>query len=160
MKTTIITLFTLLFIACSAHAKESCTEAEYKQFDFWLGEWQVTNPENDQISESKISKILGGCVLLEEYKTPSGFQGKSLNIYNKQQKTWHQSWTDNSGLLLQLNGGLVNGAMILEGAITDDKGKKLSWSLLENNNVRQHWQQSVDAGSSWVTLFDGTYTRI
>ncbi|WNC72644.1 hypothetical protein RGQ13_01310 [Thalassotalea psychrophila] len=163
MKTTIILLFSLLFTSANLQAKGSCDEAEYQQFDFWLGQWQVTNPENNQVSESKITKILGGCVLLEEYNAPSGFQGKSLNIYDKQQKKWHQSWTDNSGLLLQLNGEFIDNSMILKGSIVDDKGKELfqmiTWSLLENNKVRQHWQQSIDAGITWVTLFDGTYTR-
>lgn len=163
MKTTIILLFSLLFSSASVFAEESCAEHEYRQFDFWLGHWQVTNPENNQVSESKITKILDGCVILEEYKTSSGFKGKSLNIYNKQNKMWHQSWTDNSGLLLQLNGKFVNNSMVLKGTVIDDKGQKrlqqITWSRLDDNKVRQHWQQSNDAGVSWETLFDGTYTR-
>ena len=82
-KTTIIILFSLLFAGANAQAKGSCEESEYQQFDFWLGHWQVTNPENNQVSKSKVTKLLGDCVLLEEYKTPPGFQGKSLNIYDK-----------------------------------------------------------------------------
>ncbi|WOH36093.1 hypothetical protein RI844_12000 [Thalassotalea fonticola] len=162
MKSLIISVFSLLLFTFNLQAKESCASSEYQQFDFWLGQWQVTNPENNQVSESKITKILGGCVILEEYKTPSGYEGKSLNIYDKQQQRWHQSWTDNSGLLLQLNGEFIDNAMVLTGVIVDSKGTKLlqkiTWSKLENNKVRQHWQQSNNAGVSWKTLFDGTYT--
>ena len=154
-------LIGVLLFAFNGQAKANCEGNEYQQFDFWLGQWQVTNPVNKQVSESKITKILGGCVILEEYKTPSGYQGKSLNIYDKQSKKWHQSWVDNSGLLLQLDGEFVNNSMVLKGIMIDSKGKqllqKITWTQLKNNTVSQHWQQSIDDGDSWTTLFDGTY---
>ena len=43
------------------------------------------------------------------YTTPTGYTGESFNIYDSARRVWHQSWVDNAGLLLQLDGGLVAG---------------------------------------------------
>lgn len=156
----------LLIYLCSSTsvlAQPQCEAKDYQQFDFWVGEWQVSNSKNPQTSRSKISKILSGCVILEEYTAPTGYQGKSLNIYNQHTQQWHQTWTDNDGMLLQLNGRLIDGSMVLMGAIENAKGEvllqRITWTPLASGDVRQHWQQSKDDGSNWVTLFDGNYQK-
>ena len=60
----------------------SCLSKEYLAFDFWLGNWQVTTTSDNVVRHNKVTKINDGCTLLEEYSTPSGYLGKSLNIYN------------------------------------------------------------------------------
>ncbi|QBY04612.1 hypothetical protein E2K93_09515 [Thalassotalea sp. HSM 43] len=164
MKKIIILISTLLTLSNNAWANGNCSEAEYRQFDFWLGQWQVTNKQNDNVSASKISSILDSCVILEEYQTPNGFKGKSLNMYDKQRKVWHQTWTDNSGLLLQLEGTLEGQSMVLKGRGKSAQGAllwhKISWTPNSDGSVRQHWQQSLDDGKTWATLFDGMYRKI
>ncbi|NMP30730.1 hypothetical protein HII17_04060 [Thalassotalea sp. M1531] len=156
-------LLTLLF-SCLSWQLLACSSEEYRQFDFWIGEWQVTNPANNQVSISKISLINNNCSILEEYQTPSGYQGKSLNIYNQQTKQWHQTWVDNTGLLLQLNGEFKQGVMTLSGLTVDNKGQevlnKISWKKLSDGRVNQVWQTSTDKGKHWQTLFDGYYQKI
>ncbi|WP_448212378.1 hypothetical protein [Colwellia sp. MEBiC06753] len=151
------------FISISASATSSCSLAEYRQFDFWLGQWTVTNHSNNQISQSKISAINNGCGILEEYQTPSGYVGKSLNIYDKQRQLWHQTWIDNTGLLLQLEGKFSSGKMVLTGTTQDAEGNSLlnqiSWQQLTDGKVNQVWQVSKDNGQSWQLLFDGIYTK-
>ncbi|WP_125562792.1 hypothetical protein [Pseudoalteromonas rubra] len=113
---------------------------------------------------SKITKILNGCVILEEYQAVSGYRGKSLNIFDKQQQHWHQSWTDNAGLLLQLNGNRYNDGMVLQGPGLDSEGKpvlhRITWQPKKNNTIHQHWQSSGNEGKSWETLFYGIYHKI
>mgnify|MGYP000707646361 CR=1 FL=1 len=103
--------------------------------------------------------VIGGgynnnCSILEEYQTPSGYQGKSLNIYNQQTKQWHQTWVDNTGLLLQLNGEFKQGVMTLSGLTVDNKGQevlnKISWKKLSDGRVNQVWQTSTDKGKKRV----------
>jgi hypothetical protein len=52
--------------------------------------------------------------------------------------------------------------MVLE-AESADSGRvvvqRISWTPLAADRVRQHWERSDDAGRTWVTVFDGTYTR-
>ncbi|QDP02617.1 hypothetical protein FNC98_15445 [Thalassotalea sp. PS06] len=165
-----IRLLALIFtgFAWPAMANSNCTDPGYSQFDFWLGEWQVINetPGNrnngNAPSSSKISKILGDCSILEEYQTPTGFAGKSLNIFNKQNDSWHQTWVDNSGLLLQLDGQFSEGVMTMTGTIKDKDGKdveqKISWRALDNGDVRQIWEQR-DAEGNWQVLFNGRYVK-
>ena len=157
-------MLTLSALSFYSFAASNCPDKEYRQFDFWLGQWQVTAPNSKNVSHSKISLINDGCGILEEYSTPTGFIGKSLNIYNKQTKQWHQSWTDNTGLLLLLNGDFIDDKMVLEGNTVDKDGNtvlnRISWSVNGDHTVRQHWQISTDKDKLWQTLFDGTYTKV
>jgi len=164
MKSIVLLITYLLFIS-SAHAEAiKCTQTPYRAFDFWLGTWQVTTTNDTIIRHSKISAINDGCTILEEYSTPSGYTGKSLNIYDNTTKKWHQTWTDNGGLLLQLNGNLVGNSMVMTGLTIDENNKsivnKITWSPMYKDSLRQFWQTSRDNGKTWQTAFDGLYTRI
>ncbi len=154
----IMTLFTYSSIAAD------CSDKNYQDFDFWLGEWQVTSKADDVIRFNSISKINNGCTILEEYSSPSGYVGKSLNIYDQHTKKWYQTWTDSSGLLLQLRGGIKQGTMVMVGETLNDSQQttinQIHWIPNEDGTVRQHWQVSQDNGKTWQTTFDGLYKRV
>ena len=161
---TIKQLVTLALLLLISNVVLACQSDQHRQFDFWLGHWQVSNSANTQISTSKISLINNGCGILEEYSTPSGYQGKSLNIFDSQQEKWHQTWIDNSGLLLQLNGEFKDGKMVMQGTTYNPQGiatlNQISWQLLPDGRVNQIWQTSGDQGKTWQLLFDGYYRKI
>ncbi|GAB3025122.1 hypothetical protein [Bowmanella dokdonensis] len=144
-------------------ARAACEGPEYDQFDFWLGHWQVS-AKGKIAGTNRISQDLSNCVLREHYTTASGFEGRSLNIYDASRQLWHQTWVDNSGLLLKLEGSWRNDAMILEGPGLSGKGEKrlhrITWTPNIDGSVRQHWQVSADGGQSWTSLFDGRYEKI
>ncbi|MEO8385623.1 MAG: hypothetical protein ABI583_10295, partial [Betaproteobacteria bacterium] len=51
-----------------------CTSPAYRQFDFWIGDWDVTNPAGKLVGTNLIKPILGGCVLHENwFATGGGF---------------------------------------------------------------------------------------
>lgn len=136
-----------------------CPSEEHRQFDFWVGEWEVFNPEGDKVGENTITKVLDGCALHENWISESPFRGNSYNIYDASRGVWHQSWVDNTGTLLRLEGGLKDGAMELAGETQSDKGRLLNrirWTQ-EEEDVRQVWQVSQDDGENWQTIFDGLY---
>lgn len=140
-----------------------CSSDEFRQFDFWIGEWDVTAGDRSA-GRNRISSILGGCVLLEEYTgTNGGYEGKSFNTYDPNAGEWHQSWVDNQGLLLQLRGGLEDGRMVLSGKRIGPEGTpvidRITWTPTEDGTVQQTWQVSGDDGETWNTAFDGTYSR-
>jgi hypothetical protein len=145
--------------------RPTCEAPEHRQFDFWVGEWNVTAPNGNAAGENRISRILGDCVLLEEWTGASGGVGKSYNVWDRTRKVWHQTWVDASGNLLQLEGNLVDGAMVLEGTTIGADGStvmhKVTWSKegSDPDRVRQYWQSSRDGGQTWTTAFDGLYTR-
>lgn len=141
-----------------------CSAEEHRRFDFWAGTWEVRDDSGTVVGSNRITPILNGCVLLEEWTAAGGASaGKSFNIYDRTRGVWHQTWVDGNGLLLQIEGGWRDGAMILEGeGIARDGNEvrhRIRWTPLEDGRVRQVWESSRDDGSTWSTAFDGYYTR-
>lgn len=139
-----------------------CDAPEFRGFDFWLGEWRVTTPDGKVAGINRIEREYGGCVLHERYVTGRGYSGESLNTYDAGRKVWHQSWVDNSGTLLLIEGGIRDGSMVMEGETRDAEGKvtrhRITWTPNADGSVRQHWQTG-DGKGEWTTVFDGRYTR-
>jgi len=143
----------------------ACTAPPHRQFAFWVGEWEVRDPNGKLQGENRISVIHGGCALLEEWRGASGATGSSLNLYDTTRSRWHQTWVDSSGGLLLLDGQFADGAMTLEGDAPDAKAsngvakQRIRWTALIDGRVRQLWEGSSDGGRSWQVVFDGYYTR-
>lgn len=151
-------------------AKRSLTPCafapENRQFDFWLGEWNVSTTQGSvPAGQSKIEAILAGCVILENWQSSGNpYAGKSYNTYNAALKRWEQYWVDNSGGNIFFYGGLKDGAMDYW---TDDipqaDGTKLRRHLrffkLGPDKVRQFSQGSTDGGKTWRVEYDFTYDR-
>jgi hypothetical protein len=132
-----------------------CNSAEHRAFDFWLGEWVVTTPNNPKMkARSSITLGYGGCAIHENYRTESGFAGKSINFYDAKKKQWHQTWIDNQGSPLFLNGNVADGKMVLA-----NNANRISWSTLEDGRVRQLWEMTKDQGKTWAVIFDGYYSK-
>jgi hypothetical protein len=143
-------------------AAPRCEATAHRQFDFWIGTWDVLKPDGTLAGRNRIEKRYDGCVLHEQYETPSGYQGESLNTYDAGRKLWHQTWVDNSGTLLLLEGSLREGSLVMEGTTTATDGvvtrHRITCTPNRDGSVRQHWQ-STDASGKWNTVFDGKYVR-
>jgi len=151
--------------AAQQAAEKPCTAPEHRQFDFWLGSWEVRDPQGKVVGSNRISSILNGCVLLEEWTAAGGSAGKSFNAWDARRGVWHQTWVDDQGGLLRIEGGLDgDGAMVLGSTGKGPDGKairqRITWTPLEDGRVRQHWETSQDDGTSWTTVFDGFYARV
>ncbi len=141
-----------------------CTAAAHRDFDFWLGFWEVRDPEGKLVGHNRIEAAHGGCVLIENWTSSSGVTGTSVNLYDRDRGRWHQTWVDSGGGLLQLDGALNGRSMVLEGdAIDADAPGKLSRQRItwtpQAGGVRQLWESSTDGGKTWIAVFDGRYTR-
>jgi hypothetical protein len=116
------------------------------------------------VGRNRIERAFRGCVLVESWTAADGGRGTSHNIYDRQSRTWHQTWVDDNGFHLRLDGGLRDGRMVLEGSRIGENGvrvqHRLSWTPLAGGEVRQHWERSLDGGTSWSTLFLGRYRPI
>ncbi len=148
-----------------AQRPEPCAAPEYRQFDFWLGEWVVHNPAGKQVGTSRIEGILSGCALAEHWTGAGVSRGTSLNFYDAQHQRWHQTWIDNQGAPLELDGHLAAGKMVLEGESPSRRqpGKmilnRITGSKLDRDRVQQVWEVSPDGGKTWKIIFDGTYVH-
>ncbi|MDH3214843.1 MAG: DUF1579 domain-containing protein [Candidatus Krumholzibacteria bacterium] len=145
-----------------AATKAPCSAPEHRQFDFWLGEWDVT-ANGKHAGNNKITAILGGCAVMEEWHSANGgYAGKSFNRYDPQRKQWEQIWVDNQGGILRLAGEYRDAKMTLEGGSTlegETVVDRITWYNNEDGTVRQVWQKSKDGGKSWGDVFDGLYVR-
>src|SRR3954469_1581911 len=97
----------------------ACAAAEHRQFDFWVGEWEVRDPHGKVVGHNRIEKAHGGCVLIEQWTSVARVTGTSVNVYDRDHGKWHQTWVDSGGGLLQLDGALVGNAMVLTGEVVD-----------------------------------------
>lgn len=143
-------------LAQSPATPPSCAAGEHRAFDFWIGLWTVTDAAGKFAGINRIESIDGGCVLHEQWTSArGGYTGSSLNWFGADGR-WHQAWVDSMGQSLQLTGGRVGDSMVMEGA----PKQRITWTALDADTLRQHWQMSADEGKSWVTAFDGTYHRV
>ena len=143
--------------------QKPCSTAEYRQFDFWLGEWEVRGPKGPIVGTNRIERIENGCGLQENWVGAGGVTGRSINAYSNADRQWHQAWIGGGGQFLHLVGGLRGKEMILEGRSMDPSSKptieRVTWTPMPDGRVRQFWQQSIDGGKTWTTSFDGVYAR-
>jgi len=134
---------------------------EYRQFDFWIGEWLPKNAQGVTVGTSSIQLILSSCVIFENWNTPIT-SGKSFSNFDTTDGKWHQTWVDDKGTLTFYVGGLVDGKMVLdnERVVSGKKTiSRMTFSKLPNGDVRQHGESSTDDGKTWTTTFDFIYVR-
>jgi len=149
--------------AAPPQRKPACSAAEHRQFDFWVGDWIVTRPDTGAVlGRNTISHASGNCLLREHWRGGSGFEGHSLNAYDRNRGRWFQVWVGADGTVLRLEGGPGDGAMVLAGELAKDGGvqrQRITWTPAPDGSVTQHWQVSDDDGGSWTTSFLGIYRR-
>ena len=115
----------------TAQPPTPCSGLHYREFDFWIGDWQV-EAKGKVIADSSITRAQDGCVVHERYQLRgASYQGQSLNIYDASRARWHQTWVDNSGMLLTLEGTWQAGAMVLE---SSDEAGVLGYAAHSNGN--------------------------
>ena len=137
---------------------------EYRQFDFWIGEWDVvTTQGHNPAGSSSIQPIIDQCVLLENWTGGGGGVGKSFNHYDTSKKIWMQDWVDSQSNSIHFEGKLEDGVMSYYADSRKPDGtpirRHLQFFKLDADHVRQFSQQSSDGGKTWATEYDFTYNR-
>ncbi len=139
------------------------TAPEQRQFDFWVGRWEVRDKGGAVLGRSHVEPLLAGKVLQEHWQGAKGGGGTSLNAYLPGKRVWHQTWVDDQGNVLELEGGMEGASMVLRGETQAKAGRqweRITWTPMPDGRVRQFWQQSMDGGTTWKPAFEGIYIRI
>ncbi len=162
-----------------------CSAAVHRQFDFWLGDWDVvanpattpatpaTAPATAATSPSPpqkpgnnvITSLDDGCVLMESW-TAQGQTGHSLNIYDRTRQQWHQTWVDNSGGLHEYWGALKDGNMVFTGEVplgpaarfAGRRTIRMTFFPLGPDKLRQ-FSEALNMDGTWSVNYDLIYTR-
>ena len=139
-----------------------CQGAELnRQFDFWVGEWDVQTPQGQHAGSSTVQNILGGCVILENW-TGLGSQGKSFNAYNQALKKWQQFWVDDTGTTTLYTGEVIGNQMRYvadAGLQNGQQARRMTFTKLDDGRVRQLGETSSDGGKTWTVAYDLFYVR-
>lgn len=136
-----------------------CQEPERRQFDFWVGNWDVyPTGQETLVARSTIEKLYGGCAVRENWKPLKGTGGGSLNAWRPDEKGWRQTWLDSSGAWAEFRGGWNGTAIVIQG---DWSGTltRMTYTPLADGSVRQFGETSADKGVTWKPGFDLTYRR-
>ncbi|ANP44982.1 hypothetical protein [Candidatus Viadribacter manganicus] len=142
-----------------------CSAAEYRQFDFWIGEWdtfEMDAPNGSSIARAEISPIVDGCALHERYQQSDGLVGDSLLSFDPVRRQWQQTWITNRGSNMVLWGELRDGALVLEGEAHLHDGamilQRITWRT-EGDAVRETAVLSTNGGESWEPTFDVLFRK-
>lgn len=156
-----------LYLPTDARAQQSsCSSEQHRQFDFWIGDWEVMDANNQVVGGSKVELILNECVIFENWVSATpGYAGKSFNYYNRSTNKWNQKWIDTNGVPIEFEGTFSkeDQALYYTATTEDREGKeilnKLNFFKKSEDYVNQVWEQSTDDGKTWTTVFDGHYRR-
>lgn len=162
----------LCFFSClpvtarTQSAPPGCTTPMHRQFDFWIGEWTVTDSARATVmGRNSVTLEDSGCTIHEHWVAAGSFPntGQSLNAFDAAARQWSQDWIGSGGDVLHLRGSLKDGAMVLEGDGPGPNGttlkQRVTWTPKHDGRVRQCWETSADGGRSWRVSFDGWYAR-
>ena len=145
-----------------------CTDAESRQFDFWLGEWDVSPSvatSGALVAESSITLHDQGCVILEHWRPFGGGHGHSINGYDASDGKWHQTWIDANGQRTEFAGNLdAEGLMRFDVLTPPQQGqppghRRMNFQRIDDNTVRQWGDLQPEGGGDLVVEWDFTYRR-
>ena len=167
MRHSLLALLAVL-AASSARAQTQpppgCTAPEYRHFDYWLGDWTVTDSAGTRTyGSNRITSEEAGCLIHEHWQAAGGGSGQSFNFYDRSNGRWEQVWVARGGSILRLSGKFDGTSMVLEGQTTLPGGatvlNRIAWIPQPDGRVRQLWSRSTDQGKSWQPGFDGWYRK-
>jgi hypothetical protein len=141
-------------VAAAQPPTPACGDAAHRQFDFWIGDWDVFTPDGKLAGRNHIVSIAGGCGIEEQWTGSGGGSGRSLNTYDAGDRRWHQFWVGGDGTVLRLTGSFAGNVMTLQNA-----ANRIRFTHNADGTVRQTWDGSADGGKTWKTVFDGKYVR-
>jgi len=152
-------------------------KTEFRQFDFWIGEWDVNlrtlqsdgSWEDSKSARAKIYRILDGRAILElwdEQKPGDAIRGYSLRFFDPDKEKWQ--------LFLNWPGDNRSGTSMLSGSFRHGRGEffstqkgadgkptidRYTFSDISADSLRWDDGFSVDGGRSWRSNWIMEFSR-
>jgi len=154
--------------ADSVTVQTSCQDSEYRQLDFWVGEWNLEWDLPDGKTGSGTNIItqtpFGDCVITENFDgaPTQQFKGMSVSTYHKPASMWRQTWVDDQGGYFALYGGAqADGTFKLDMTRLGDSApyRRMIWKDIKANSLTWHWQGHGVDETEWKDLWVIRYTR-
>lgn len=138
-----------------------CVDEAARQFDFLIGDWIVTKTgDADPLAKVTVTRVADGCALLETVTPLRGVSGEALFDYDADATLWRMNQVSGDGEILQLQGGLQEGQMVLEGDVTGTAKHQLVRITFASNGETIH-ESAVKSsdGRVWSAWFARDYGR-
>ena len=92
MRLLILLAFLFSSIIVFAQSPCNCCSDQFRQFDFWIGEWNVYDSTEALLGTNIIDVIQDSCVLRENWNSArSAYTGTSYNFYDPVMGQWTQT---------------------------------------------------------------------
>ena len=151
--------------ADAAPVSPHCSAAEYRQLDFWIGDWdtfEADAPDGPSVARARVEPIAQGCAIHELYEQADGLVGDSILSYDPVRRQWQQTWVTNRGSIMMLWGDVKDGALVLEGEVHLRDGttvmQRITWKA-QDRGVRETAVLSKDGGVTWAPAFDVLFRK-
>ncbi len=163
----VLSIFSLISQVSTTQTQKFCSAPEIKQFDFWIGDWNLTWPGKQPAEighgRNTVTRILGGCVIQENFSGEAAhLRGTSVSTFDASGK-WRQTWVDNEGAYLDFMGEFKDGQMILQREAVGPNGTKslqrMVWKNITPNEFDWSWEASTDGGKTWRVQWPIHYKR-
>ena len=166
-----VLLGSLAFSTPAQSATEPCSSAEFRQLDFWVGDWDLRYNQGPDKPKGKAHNTItkhdfGDCVITEHFTMP-GFNGTSLSIFHKPTGQWRQTWVDDQGGYYDLIGGPApKGADYDFGLeLVHPDGIKapylrMIWQIKDKDHLVWRWQSHGVEDREWKDRWVLNYTRV
>lgn len=142
-------------------AASHCNDKRARQFDFWLGSYNVRNYAGKLEGTDTIVRSYGNCVVQERFASSDGQSfGSSFSFFDEPSQQWHYVWVDNLGAFELFSGGRIGPSMRMTGWTHSGRStreERMTWTPLSRGRIRQLWEASLDSGLHWQTLSDVYY---
>jgi hypothetical protein len=151
---------------CRRNQRPCDYRPESRQFDFWIGDWNVTSRRNpgQPAGTSHVELLLNNCVIFENWTGRLGGSGKSFNAWNADFACWQQNWMDDTGSVTNYTDGHFAGDSLTffaerKPADAPTLRNRLTFVKLGPDQVRQRFDHTLDGGATWIVDIDLDYRR-
>lgn len=143
-------------------------DSAYAALNFWVGDWTVYT--GDQVvGTNRITRILEGCAVIEEWRDADGGEGRSLFYIDTATGQLKQVWVTDDARRVggtkekHLIARLPDGGLRFQGELRLPDGRTLldrtTLTPITPTEVRQLIEVSRDGGTTWHAGFDARYRR-
>lgn len=146
--------------AVIAQRPPACATPEDRQFDFWVGEWDVMGTGHRAlVAESTITLADEDCIVMENWRPFSSGHAHSISVYDHANRHWRQYYAG-AGIAPTEYTGVLDAAGVLRFDIDGSSPRKrMNYQRIDANTVRQWGEQYDEATHAWTTTWDLTYRR-
>ncbi len=139
-----------------------------RQMDFWVGDWICTgelhNPNGTTTKTEATNSITREFKnkVLHEHFSMNGMIGMSVSVFNPSRKIWQQTWVDDSGSYIALEGSSDGKSVTLSTKPTAIHPKGFNRMVFHDIKLDQFdwdWESTRDGGKTWQIQWHLHYSR-